>query len=59
VEALLGTGGSLFAAVGILAALYDRARTGLGQVIDAAMVDGAYSGDGRPPFRLMPGSDSG
>jgi len=36
-------GGSLFAAVGILAALYERSRSGLGQVIDAAMVDGVAS----------------
>lgn len=36
-------GGSLFATVGILAALYERERTGEGQVIDAAMVDGCLS----------------
>lgn len=36
-------GGSLFAAMGILAALYERERTGEGQVIDAAMVDGCLS----------------
>ncbi|HOZ56627.1 MAG TPA: CaiB/BaiF CoA-transferase family protein [Nakamurella multipartita] len=33
-------GGSMLAVVGILAALYERARSGRGQVIDAAMVDG-------------------
>jgi alpha-methylacyl-CoA racemase len=33
-------GGSMFALVGIVAALYERERSGLGQVIDAAMVDG-------------------
>jgi len=34
-------GGSLFLLVGILAALEDRRRSGIGQVIDAAIVDGA------------------
>ncbi|TCN53660.1 alpha-methylacyl-CoA racemase [Rhodococcus sp. SMB37] len=34
-------GGSMFLIVGILAALHERATSGLGQVIDAAMVDGA------------------
>ncbi|MEB3070294.1 CaiB/BaiF CoA transferase family protein [[Mycobacterium] vasticus] len=33
-------GGSMFALLGIVAALYERERSGLGQVIDAAMVDG-------------------
>ena len=33
-------GGSLFAVTGILAALYARERTGRGEVIDVAMVDG-------------------
>ncbi|WP_433533077.1 CaiB/BaiF CoA transferase family protein [Micromonospora sp. CA-263727] len=33
-------GGSLFLVVGILAALVERARSGLGQVVDGAMVDG-------------------
>lgn len=33
-------GGSMFVLVGIVAALYERERSGLGQVIDAAMVDG-------------------
>jgi alpha-methylacyl-CoA racemase len=33
-------GGSMFALVGIVAALYERERSGTGQVIDAAMVDG-------------------
>ena len=36
-------GGSLFAVVGILAALTERARTGIGRRIDAAMVDGCLS----------------
>lgn len=36
-------GGSLFLVVGILAALLERERTGSGQVVDAAMVDGAAS----------------
>lgn len=33
-------GGTLFAASGILAALYAASRTGFGQVVDCAMVDG-------------------
>lgn len=41
--ALLGdiAGGSLFAALGIVMALYQRMATGRGQVIDSAIVDGA------------------
>jgi len=34
-------GGSMFLLVGILSALYERERSGKGQVVDAAMVDGA------------------
>lgn len=34
-------GGALYAVMGILAALYERGRSGRGQVIDAAMVDGS------------------
>jgi len=34
-------GGGMLLALGILAALVERARSGLGQVVDAAMVDGA------------------
>jgi alpha-methylacyl-CoA racemase len=34
-------GGSLFAAFGIMMALFERAGTGRGQVVDAAIVDGA------------------
>jgi alpha-methylacyl-CoA racemase len=34
-------GGGMLLAVGVLAALVERARSGLGQVIDAAMVDGS------------------
>ena len=34
-------GGSMFLLVGVLAALVERQRSGRGQVIDAAMVDGA------------------
>ncbi|HEY3708926.1 MAG TPA: CaiB/BaiF CoA-transferase family protein [Amycolatopsis sp.] len=34
-------GGSMFLLVGVLSALWERERTGLGQVVDAAMVDGA------------------
>ncbi|UJW29780.1 CoA transferase [Saccharothrix sp. AJ9571] len=33
-------GGSLFLVAGVLAALWERERSGLGQVVDAAMVDG-------------------
>ena len=36
-------GGALFLAFGVLAALFERQRSGLGQVVDAAMVDGAAS----------------
>lgn len=36
-------GGALFLLVGVLAALQERQRSGLGQVIDAAMVDGVSS----------------
>jgi len=34
-------GGGMLMALGILAALVERARSGLGQVVDAAMVDGS------------------
>ena len=34
-------GGSTFLVIGILAALLERERTGVGQVVDTAMVDGA------------------
>jgi alpha-methylacyl-CoA racemase len=34
-------GGGMLLAVGVLAALYERSRSGQGQVVDAAMVDGA------------------
>jgi alpha-methylacyl-CoA racemase len=39
---LLGdyAGGSLFAIIGILAALVERSRTGVGAIIDTAMIDG-------------------
>ncbi len=36
-------GGSLYCALGILAALYERQRSGQGQVVDAAIVDGVTS----------------
>lgn len=40
---LLGdyAGGSMFLVAGVLAALVERSRSGAGQVIDAAMIDGA------------------
>jgi alpha-methylacyl-CoA racemase len=34
-------GGGMLLALGVLAALYERERSGAGQVVDAAMVDGA------------------
>ena len=34
-------GGTMFLIMGVLAALFERARSGKGQVIDAAMIDGA------------------
>lgn len=36
-------GGALYLALGVLAALIERQRSGLGQVVDAAMVDGTAS----------------
>lgn len=36
-------GGSLFLALGVLSALLERERSGLGQVVDAAIVDGVTS----------------
>jgi len=36
-------GGALYLAFGVLAALFERQRSGQGQVVDAAMVDGAAS----------------
>lgn len=36
-------GGSMYLIMGILSALYERQQSGLGQVIDAAMCDGASS----------------
>lgn len=36
-------GGALYLAFGLMAALYERERSGRGQVVDAAMVDGASS----------------
>ncbi len=36
-------GGALYLAMGILAALFERERSGRGQVVDAAMTDGAAS----------------
>lgn len=36
-------GGSLVAVIGILAALYERVRSGRGQHVDAAMIDGCLS----------------
>lgn len=36
-------GGSLFLAFGVLSALWERERSGLGQIVDAAIVDGVAS----------------
>lgn len=36
-------GGALYLAFGVMAALFERQRSGFGQVVDAAMVDGAAS----------------
>jgi alpha-methylacyl-CoA racemase len=36
-------GGALYLAFGVMAALFERQRSGQGQVVDAAMVDGAAS----------------
>jgi alpha-methylacyl-CoA racemase len=36
-------GGSLYLAIGILSALIEREKSGMGQVVDAAIVDGAAS----------------
>jgi alpha-methylacyl-CoA racemase len=36
-------GGALYLAFGVMAALFERGRSGRGQVVDAAMVDGAAS----------------
>lgn len=36
-------GGSMFLVLGILAALYERERSGKGQVVDAAIIDGVAS----------------
>jgi crotonobetainyl-CoA:carnitine CoA-transferase CaiB-like acyl-CoA transferase len=36
-----GAGGALYMAVGLLAAVFEARRSGLGQVVDAAIVDGA------------------
>lgn len=36
-------GGSLYLAFGIMAALWERERSGLGQIVDAAIVDGVSS----------------
>lgn len=36
-------GGSLFLIFGVLAALFERSRTGVGRVVDAAMIDGVAS----------------
>jgi crotonobetainyl-CoA:carnitine CoA-transferase CaiB-like acyl-CoA transferase len=54
-------GGALFGAVGILAALYERERTGKGQQVDVSMCEGAlaflipelgnFDATGKPPRR--------
>uniref|UniRef100_A0A336M2S2 CSON009466 protein n=1 Tax=Culicoides sonorensis TaxID=179676 RepID=A0A336M2S2_CULSO len=48
-------GGSLMCAFGIVAALFERAKSGKGQIIDAAMVDGtAYIGSWLMKSQEMP-----
>ncbi|WP_181311759.1 CaiB/BaiF CoA transferase family protein [Nocardioides campestrisoli] len=57
-------GGSMLLLVGVLAALWERERSGRGQVVDAAMVDGAsllvqafWSLRGRGEWRATPSSN--
>jgi alpha-methylacyl-CoA racemase len=45
-------GGTMFLIAGVLAALFERSRSGRGQVLDAAMIDGA-STLGNLPFALL------
>ncbi len=45
-------GGTMFLIAGVLAALFERSRSGKGQVVDAAMVDGAAM-LGAPFFAFM------
>jgi len=47
-------GGSMLVLLGIVTALYERERSGMGQVIDAAMVDG-----GAPFYRTYETADGG
>jgi alpha-methylacyl-CoA racemase len=49
-------GGALYLAFGILAALYERERSGRGQIIDAAIVDGSASLMGMVHGALATGS---
>ncbi len=53
-------GGSLFALVGILAALHERQRTGLGRLVDVSMTDGSVAFlHMHLAARLAMGTDSG
>jgi alpha-methylacyl-CoA racemase len=47
-------GGALYLAFGLMAALFERNRSGRGQVVDAAMVDGAGSLMSRSSTACMP-----
>jgi len=49
-------GGSMMLVTGILAALYERERTGLGKLVEAAMIDGAATLMSQMYYMLVHGS---